>query len=428
MSNADVMLDPRVTAPDRRFDFRILITGALIAGLCAMFWIGSRYPSLQGKASADPNEALSTPLGFERFFPEPPRDQTLRHIAWTSVEWALTNRQGMTFGLLLAAGMLTILPLLRRSRGGKLAGAIQGMLVGTPLGVCVNCAAPIAQGMLKGGSRVETALATLFSSPTFNVIVIAIVLSIFPWYLAALKILAGVIMVLLISPWLARLAERPGWTRLRAEPAKLPGVGWFQRLESLLGTTALQGDTAPAPKGPVRALGWVLLHVPRNLWRVTVVALPLMLLAGVAGAVLAEVLPWDLLTRLGRVHGWLPSASLLVGATAFGVLLPVPMAFDVIVCSVLLNSGMPVPVVGALLATLGIYSVYAWSLIGATLSWRVATIAAGAVFVVGLVTGVAAAVLENWHDIGQAREAAQLAALPAPAAHRPALPVGMSAA
>src|SRR5437762_9339118 len=428
MGNADTALDPRPTAADRRFDFRILITGALIAVLCGMFWVGSRYPSLQGKASADPNEALSTPLGFERYFPEPSHDQWVRHIGWTSVEWALTNRQGMTFGLLLAAGMLTILPLLRRTRGGKLAGAVQGMLVGTPLGVCVNCAAPIAQGMLKGGSRVETALATLFSSPTFNVIVLGIVLSIFPWYLAALKILAGVIMVLLVSPWLARLAERPGWTRAAAEPAELPGVGWFQRLESLLGTTNLRGEAAPAPKGPVRALGWVLLHFPRNLWRVTVIALPLMLLAGVLGALLAEVLPWDLLTRLGRVHGWLPSASLLVGATAFGVLLPVPMAFDVIVCSVLLNSGMPVPIVAALLATLGIYSVYAWSLLGATLSWRVATVAAAAVFVVGIGAGAAAAVLENWHEISQARGTAQLGSLPAPAAEQPMLPVGLSAA
>src|SRR5207237_920327 len=109
--------------------------------------------------------------------------------------------------------------------------------------------ARIAQGMLKGGSRVETALATLFSSPTFNVIVLGIVLSIFPWYLAALKILAGVIMVLLISPWLARLAERPGWRRPAAEPAKLPGVGWFQPLESLLGTPHLRGEAAPAPRG-----------------------------------------------------------------------------------------------------------------------------------------------------------------------------------
>jgi uncharacterized membrane protein YraQ (UPF0718 family) len=429
MPNVDLAALPQGSSPARRFDFRVLIAGALIAGLCAMFWVGSRYPSLQGKASADPNEALSTPLGFERFFPEPPRDQVLRHVGWTSVEWALTNRQGMTFGLLLAAGMLTILPLLRRARGGKLAGAIQGMLVGTPLGVCVNCAAPIAQGMLKGGSRVEIALSALFSSPTFNVIVLGIVLSIFPWYLATLKVLAGAVMVLLVAPWLARLAERPGWTRPAQEPAKLPGVGWFQRLESFLGTPALGQAAAPSqPKGFFRAIGWVLLHFPRNLWRVTIVALPLMLLAGVLGAVLSEVLPWDLLARLSRVHGWLPSAGLLVGATAFGVLLPVPMAFDVIVCSVLLNSGMPVPVVAALLATLGIYSVYAWSLLGATLSWRVASVAAAAVFVVGIGAGVAAAVLENWHDIGQSRDAAQLAALSAPASRPPALPMGVSAA
>src|SRR6059058_4989786 len=122
---------------------------------------------------------------------------------------------------------------------------------GTPLGVCVNCAAPIAQGMLKGGSRVETALATLFSSPTFNIIVLGIVVSIFPWYLAALKVLAGVIMVLLISPWLARLSERPGWTRPAPAVAAMPGVGFFQRLESFLGTPNLgEGAARAAPKGP----------------------------------------------------------------------------------------------------------------------------------------------------------------------------------
>src|SRR5206468_1199468 len=181
-----------------------------------------------------------------------------------------------------------------------------------------------------------------------------------------------------------------------------------------LGMPALDAAAAtPTQKmGFFRSLGWVLLHVPRNLWRVTVIALPLMLLAGVAGAVLAEILPWDLLTRLSHVHGFFPSAGLLLVATLFGVLLPVPIAFDVIVCSVLLNSGMPVPVVAALLATLGIYSVYAWSLLGATLSWRVATVAAAAVFVLGIGAGAAAALLENWHDIGQSREAAQLAALP----------------
>ena len=422
-----------VRSPDRArsgrgFDFRILITGTLLAVLCTMFWIGSRYPSLQGKASADPNEALSTPLGFERFYAEPPPDQKLKHIAWTAGEWGMTNRQGMTFGLFLAAGMLTIVPLLRRARGGRLAGALQGMMVGTPLGVCVNCAAPIAQGMLNGGGRVEVALAALFSSPTFNVIVLGIVLSIFPWYLAALKIAGGLVMVFVAAPWLARLAERPGWTRAIRKPAALPGLGLFKWIESRLGTPGLGDEAEGPPRGFFPALKWVLIQYPKNLWRVVVVALPLMLLAGILGAGLSELLPWDALTHLSRVQGWLANGAILVLASAFGVLLPVPMAFDVIVCSVLLNAGMPVHIVAALLVTLGIYSVYAWSILGTTLSWRLASAAAAAVFALGVLAGAAAGVLDHWNEIYQARQAAMLTALPVPEAQRPALPIGRTAA
>jgi uncharacterized membrane protein YraQ (UPF0718 family) len=417
------------SAPQRRFDFRVPLTICIIAVLCGFFWIGSRYPSLQGKASADPNEALSTPLGFERFFPEPPADDRLKHIGWTAVEWGLTNRQGMTYGLLLAAAMLTLLPLLRRSGGGKLAGAVRGMLVGTPLGVCVNCAAPIAQGMLAGGARVETALATLFSSPIFNVIVLGIVLTLFPWYLAALKVLSGLFIVLVIAPWLARLSERPGWTRPVRTPAQLPGLGLFQKLEALLGTPSLaENRKDPRPEGLVRSLGWVVLHYLRNLGRVLLTALPLMLVAGVAGAVLVEFLPWTLLNQVSRVQGLVPNASMLVLAAGFGVLLPVPMAFDVIVCSVLLNAGMPVHIVAALLVTLGSYSVYAWSLLGTTLSWRVAGVAAAAIFATGVATGAAAGVFEHWNDLYQAGQTAQLMNLRVPKQSMPPiLPMGRSA-
>src|SRR2546423_15302120 len=136
----------------RRFDARIVLTFAIIAVICGIFWLGSRYPSLQSKAGADPDEALSTPLGFEAHFPEPRADEKGKRILWVAAEWAVTNKQGMTFGILLAAGFLTLLPLLPRPRGGKLAGSLKGMLIGAPLGVCVNCAAPIGQAMLKAGS------------------------------------------------------------------------------------------------------------------------------------------------------------------------------------------------------------------------------------------------------------------------------------
>src|SRR5207248_6404034 len=160
---------------------------------------------------------------------------------------------------------------------------------------------------------------------------------------------------------------------------------------------------------------------------VLLVALPLMLLAGVLGAILVEILPWNALNHVARVDGVLANGAVLLLATAFGVLLPVPMAFDVIVCSVLLNAGMPVSVVAALLVTLGAYSVYALSILGTTLSWRIAAAAAIAIFAVGLGAGAAAGVFDRWNDLYQSGQASLLASHPAPEPQRVVLPVGRSA-
>src|SRR5216684_8549824 len=255
-------------AAARRFDARVVITGALIATICAIFWLGSRYPSLQSKAGADPDEALSTPLGFEGHFPEPRADQKFKRVLWVAAEWGVTNKQGMTFGILLAAALLTVVPLLPRPRSGKFAGAVQGMLLGAPLGVCVNCAAPIGQAMLKGGSRVEVALATMFASPSFNVIVLGMLLVLFPWYLAALKIATSLLMVLVVVPYLSRQVERPGWRKPLQAPARLPGLRVFQWLGSAFGkvSDALLTPAGDAPKGFIHAFAWVAMRYAKNLW------------------------------------------------------------------------------------------------------------------------------------------------------------------
>src|SRR2546429_625568 len=284
----------------RRLDARIVLTFAIIATTCAIFWLGSRYPSLQSKAGADPDEALSTPLGFEGHFPEPRADEKFKRILWVAAEWGITNKQGMPFGLLLAAGLLTLIPLLPRPRGGKLAGAVQGMLVGAPLGVCVNCAAPIGQAMLKGGSRVEVALATMFASPSFNVIVLGMLLTLFPWYLAAIKVVASLAMVLVVVPFLSRQADRPGWRKPIHAPPRLPGLRIFQRIESAFSSMSepLLTPAGDEPKGFFHALGWVAMRYGKNLWTVIRLSLPLMILAGLFGAALAELLPWARIAQI----------------------------------------------------------------------------------------------------------------------------------
>jgi uncharacterized membrane protein YraQ (UPF0718 family) len=401
--------------------------GVVIATICAIFWLDSRYPSLQGKAGADPDESLSTPLGFESHFPEPRADEKFKRVIWTAAEWAVTNKTGMTFGLLLAAGLLTVVPLLPRPRGGKFAGSVQGMLIGAPLGVCVNCAAPIGQAMLKGGSRVEVALATMFASPSFNVIVLGMLFTLFPLFLVAIKLTTSVLMVLVVAPQLSRLADRPGWRKPLQTPALLPGLRIFQWMESAFGkvSEALLTPAGDRPKGLFHALGWVVMRYAKNLWTVIRLSLPLMILAGLVGAVLVELLPWTRIAQIAQVEGWVLNAAVLLLVAGFGTLLPIPIAFDVIVCAVLWNAGVPMYVVAALLVTLGIYSVYPWSLIGTTLSWRIAGLAGAAVLVLGVAAGATAGIVDRWHDLRTIRQvAAMLEELPASKPQQISLPKG----
>ncbi|HEX4383534.1 MAG TPA: FG-GAP-like repeat-containing protein [Myxococcales bacterium] len=420
------------TTPARsRIDARIVLIGLVIAVICGIFWLGSRYPALQSKAGADPDEALSTPLGFEAHFPEPRADEKGKRVLWVAAEWAITNKQGMTFGILLAAAFLTLIPLLPRPRGGKFAGSLKGLFIGAPLGVCVNCAAPIGQAMLRGGSTVETALATMFASPSFNVIVLGMLLTLFPWYLAALKVATSLIMALIVVPQLSKLSERPGWRHTVRAAAQPPGLRIFQWMEGSFTkmSDALLTPAGDAPKGLFHALGWVLMRYGKNLWTVIRLSLPLMALAGLFGAVIVEFLPWSHVAQIAQVDGFWPNALVLLVVATFGTLLPVPIAFDVVVCAVLWNAGVPMYVVATLLVTLALYSVYAASLIGTTLSWRIAAVAGVAVLVLGLIAGSIANVVFRWEDLRTVHQAAALLEeIPAPKAPPMVLPAGRSAA
>ncbi len=347
-----------------------------------------------------------------------------------AAEWGITNKQGMIFGVLLAAGLLTLVPLLPRPRRGKFAGSVQGMLIGAPLGVCVNCAAPIGQAMLKGGSSVETALAAMFASPSFNVIVLGMVITLFPWYLALLKVAMSLVMVLLVVPQLSRLADRPGWSKPTDAAPRVPGLRIFQWLDSIFGgvSKSLLTPAGDAPKGFLPALAWVLLRYARNLWTVIRLSLPLMVVAGLLGAVLVELLPWTRVAQIAQVDGFLPNAAVLVLVAAFGTLLPVPIAFDVVICAVLWNAGVPMYAVATLLVTLALYSVYPWSLIGTTLSWRIAALTGAAVFALGIFAGGTAALVDRWHDLRTIHRAASLLeSLPVPKPQPTLLPSGRTA-
>ena len=98
-------------------------------------------------------------------------------------------------------------------------------------------------------------------------------------------------------------------------------------------------------------LGWVK-NLGSDFWYIFKLTVPLMFLAGFLGAVAATLVPIETFSTLG--FGLIG----LFGVALLGLFLPVPIAFDVVICTALLAAGVPPGYVMALLFTLGIFSIY----------------------------------------------------------------------
>lgn len=385
--------------PERPADLRPWLLGLLIACLVASFWLGSRYPSLSGKSGAEPSQVLETPLGFNRHLRPVERDAPVhKRVLTTFGEWVATNRKGMTFGILLAAGLLALLPLLPRGWLGQPGwrGTLAGGVLGVPLGVCANCAAPIGQAMVRAGSRAEAGFAAIISSPSFNVIILSMLFALFPLYLVAVKLVSLALLLLVAVPVAGRFVDPTRETVLAPTgPSLIPNLH-------------ATDDSAPAEKGFFPQAFWVVRTYLHSLWRVTWWAVPLMLLAGLLGSALITLMPWDVFNSaigdlsLGRMLAW------VLVVAVFGALLPVPIAFDIVICAMLLSAGVSPPLVAVLLVTLGVFSVYPWLLMGRTVGFIPSSVLLGLVAMAGALSGLLSVTLTEHHARSQDQSVAHL--------------------
>ena len=336
-----------------------VIAIALMLGIAGYFWIDSRYPALLRKYNSGTHVKATGAITFDAIYPVDKNMPLYQRVGRTSVNWLAANKIGMTFGFFFGAAALTLLSTLRyrRTRFPQL-NALIGTLAGMPLGVCANCVAPIGRGFYASGMATESVLASMFSSPTLNVVVLAMTFALFPLPIALLKLGTVLLMLFVFAPLIGAKFSTPGAEL--ACPIDIPVTEtWRQAFISA-----------------AKSYG-------RNFWYIAKVGIPLMLLAALLGALAVEIVPQAALTSPATTLGMI--AVCLVGA-----FLPVPMAFDVVIAYLAMTHGVPLPYVVAILCTLGIYSVYSFSVIGKTISWKLATATYAAVAVLGLVAATVA--------------------------------------
>ena len=228
----------------------------------------------------------------------------------------------------------------------------------------------------------------MVSSPTLNVVVLTMTFALLPFYLAMMKIVATLIFLLIIIPLLCRYVVREETLSTQKSPE--------------LDAAICPVNTIPTPEGKSTgwraAFGWFVSSYLKNLWFIGRVSVPLMLLAALLGAVVVTLAPWE--SWMSQVYELSLADKLMrVGMIAlFGLFLPVPIAFDVVICATLLAAGMPVREVMALLFTLGIYSVYSFAIIGRAVSWKVSIVLATAILVMAMGVSGSAHYFEKWKE------------------------------
>ncbi len=225
---------------------------------------------------------------------------------------------GMTFAF-LAAGITEVFLFPRgegsRFTGGGLKGVLRGFAVGSSMNLCSACIVPIASAFRRRGAPVETAIAITQGSSTLNIPALVMAALVFTPMLASTRIAVSVVGVLLLGPLVALLIRR------RVPIADIFGYG---TADEETGTAAWRETLTTGVKDWIKAS-------LRYLWRLG----PAMILAGFAGGLVIQWLtPETVATYLGD------NFSGIVIAATFGILINVPLLFEIPLVAVLLLVGM----------------------------------------------------------------------------------------
>ena len=232
--------------------------------------------------------------------------------------------KALVAGLVVAAAVQVLLPRswLRCALGSPEArsGGLRGSLIGVLTLMCSCCAAPVAVALRRARAGLPASVGFWLGNPALNPVVVVLFLAVLPWQWAALRLVAGVLVVG-VGIALARLEERTG-----ADQGQVDAV------------------SAPAEVG-----GSLVVAYGRTLGGLAVRLLPEFLaVAFLLGTFRSELFP------LGDTSGG--TLVLVLALVVAGLLLPVPTGGEVAVVAGLLAAGLPVAAAAALAVTLPLLS------------------------------------------------------------------------
>ena len=347
------------------------VVGILIlAVILAVFLSLNRFPKLD--TVREDLDAVTGPQVecFQGFCIEHEDDSSFLSRWWS---FSITYLELVTIGMVVAfavAGLTEGFLLPRTGGGATLTGGrygriFKGLAVGTVVNLCSACIVPISAARRRRGAGIEGALAILHGSATLNVPSLLMAAVVFTPMLGISRFLLGLTAALLIGPLVVWIVGRSSADS-----------------DSLADVLPAIGEPEAARWGPV--LREAFIDWARSSFGFLVRLGPIMIVAAfISGLAMQWISSDTVATYLGN------NLTGIVIAATFGILINVPLLFEIPLVALLLLLGMgPAPAATLLFTAAAGGPITFWGLASVMPRKAIATLAT-ATWVLGAIGGLA---------------------------------------
>ena len=342
----------------------------LLAVIVGLFFALNRFPKLDAVGADLDSVSSATEQCFQGFCIEREAGTGRLEQWWRfSVTYLRLVAIGMVFAFVVA-GLAEAFLFPSGSGGGLASGGVfkrtvKGLAVGPVMNLCSACIVPVSTAFHRRGLGIEGTIAMVQSSATMNIPALAMVFFVFTPMLGFSRLFLAIIGALLLGPIVALAIRR---SRRKAEVETSP--------------IELREEETTGPWGPV------LLEAARDWVKASAGYLvrlgPIMVVAAFAsGLVIQWLSPETVTTYLGN------NITGIAIAATFGILINVPLLFEIPLVALLLLFGMGTAPAATLLFTAAAGGPFTfWGLAKAMPKKAIATFAV-ATWILGALGGLA---------------------------------------
>ncbi|MGH9793785.1 MAG: permease [Candidatus Acidiferrales bacterium] len=347
--NARVVIDAGSPRAAPRLLVSLLLLAGLVAGLIGYKAHGGlqRIAELRATGSLRVSpEALHRPSGSEFIATGV---QTLHYL---KIVWP-----ALLFGVLISAGVhATVSPrqLAALFGRGEVKPQVTAAAAGAPLMLCSCCVAPMFPAVYRRSGRLGPSLAFTLAAPSLNPAALALSFLIFPLGIAGARLIMAIVLVVIVSALVARVA---GPIPVRAAAA----------------------DDLPETGG---SLGDILRTFLRSFAHITVRTVPWILLGIWVSMIVANHVPVEMFASGG------PKVMVVMLVAAVALLLTLPTFFEIPLALSLLAAGASPGAAVAMLVAGPAINLASLLVIARHSHWKVAALIAAAVWTTAVAGGL----------------------------------------